>query len=421
MQTLALFQNEPQILRETCLTLGLSNRLAQDLAKKPAILDAMLSPRFSQGLNLDNIDDLRQLANDALSQCNEFEFALDIIRRFRREEAFRIGYHILHGFAKAGWAANSFSNLAKVCIEALLPWAIKEVENAHGKFDGKIAICGWGKLGGNELAADSDLDLMVVYEPAHGVEQSDGARSLSAESYFAKITQKLIMALSVQTSEGPLYEVDMQLRPSGKKGPVAVRFSSFETYYQDEAWIWEFQALTRLTPIAGDKDFCEKIKIATQKNLKNLKDKEKIIPEVINMRQKMRDNLKPRGDWDLKRKYGGIIDLEFLTQAYQLLYVGEYPDIINANTINALNKIGEHNLMPHEEIVRLINAGEILGQVRQILAIISGADFDEESATIATKKAIAHALNEPDFQMAKAQINAANDIIKSAWENLEKL
>ena len=160
-------------------------------------------------------------------------------------------------------------------------------------------------------------------------------------------------ALSVQTPEGPLYEVDMQLRPSGKKGPVAVRFSSFETYYQDEAWIWEFQALTRLTPIAGDKDFCEKIKIATQKNLKNLKDKEKIIPEVINMRQKMRDNLKPRGDWDLKRKYGGIIDLEFLTQAYQLLYVGEYPDIINANTINALNKIGEHNLMPHEEICLL--------------------------------------------------------------------
>ncbi len=421
VQTLALFQNEPQILRETCLTLGLSNRLAQDLAKKPAILDAMLSPRFSQSLNLDNIDDLRQLANDALSQCNEFEFALDIIRRFRREEAFRIGFHILHGFAKAGWAANSFSNLAKVCIEALLPWAIKEVENSHGKFDGKIAICGWGKLGGNELAADSDLDLMVVYEPAHGVEQSDGARSLSAESYFAKITQKLIMALSVQTSEGPLYEVDMQLRPSGKKGPVAVRFSSFETYYQDEAWIWEFQALTRLTPIAGDKDFCEKIKVATQKNLKNLKDKEKIIPEVINMRQKMRDNLRPRGDWDLKRKYGGIIDLEFLTQAYQLLYVVEYPDIIDANTINALNKIGEHNLMPHEEIVRLINAGEVLGQVRQILAIISGADFDEESATIATKKAIAHALNEPDFQMAKAQINAANDVIKSAWENLEKM
>ena len=229
------------------------------------------------------------------------------------------------------------------------------------------------------------------------------------------------MALSVQTSEGPLYEVDMQLRPSGKKGPVAVRFSSFETYYQDEAWIWEFQALTRLAPIAGDKDFCEKIKVATQKNLKNLKDKEKIIPEVINMRQKMRDNLRPRGDWDLKRKYGGIIDLEFLTQAYQLLYVVEYPDIIDANTINALNKIGEHNLMPHEEIVRLINAGEVLGQVRQILAIISGADFDEESATIATKKAIAHALNEPDFQMAKAQINAANDVIKSAWENLEKM
>jgi [glutamine synthetase] adenylyltransferase / [glutamine synthetase]-adenylyl-L-tyrosine phosphorylase len=419
VQTLSLFHNEPQILRDTCLTLGLSNRLAQDLAKKPAILDAMLSPRFNEPLNNTSLDDLQNLANNALEHCEEFEFALDLIRRFHREEAFRIGYHILHGHAQSEHAAKAFSDLAKCCIRALLPWAIKEVENSHGKFKGQIAICGWGKLGGDELAADSDLDLMIVYEPDKGIEQSDGARALSPESYFAKVTQKLVMALSVQTSEGPLYEVDMQLRPSGKKGPVAVRFSSFENYYKTEAWTWEFQALTRLTPIAGDAMLCEKITKTARECLQVLDDKPKLLGDIINMRTKMRENLKPRGKWDLKRTDGGIIDLEFIAQAHELLNVAKNIDIIDANSIHALEKLGENGFIPQEEMGRLINAGKILGKVRQILAIVSGADFDDEKATSATKKVIAIALEQPDFSMAMAQINHATSIIKTAWHNLE--
>lgn len=421
VQTLALFQTEPQILNETCLTLGLSSKLAQDLAKKPAILDAMLSPRFNETLSNTTYEDLKKLAECALENCNEFEFALDIIRRFKREEAFRIGFHILHGRAKSDVAGMAYSNLARVCIDCLLLWAIKDVENSHGTFEGKIAVCGWGKFGANELAADSDLDLMVIYEPKQGIEASDGQRSLSAESYYAKITQKLIMALSVPTSEGELYEVDMQLRPSGKKGPVAVRFSSFENYYKSEAWTWEFQALTRLVPICGDEELCDKIQKAKMSQLITLSDKQKIINDIVEMRAKINDNMKPRGDWDLKRVSGGIIDLEFYIQALQLMNVSEFPQIIDANTLNALKKIGEAGILSGEDTIRLHNAGLALNKVRQILAIIAGPEFAPQKATNATKLAISTNLEQPDFSMAQAVLNDARAEIMKHWQSLEKM
>ncbi len=415
VQTLALFQTEPEILKETCLTFALSARLARDLSKKPAILDAMLTPRFFAPLRETGLEEVSQIATNMLENCHEFEFALDIIRRFHREEAFRIGYHILHCRARFDEAAFSYSNLAIACIRALLPFAKAEVVRTHGEFDGEIVVCGWGKLGGLELAADSDLDLMIVYEPDANIEYSSGPRELSAETYFAKITQKLINALSVETSEGPLYEVDMQLRPSGKKGPVAVRFSSFENYYQSEAWTWEFQALTRLMPVAGDAGLCDKIIATKIKHLQSLSDREKIAHDIIDMRQKIRDNHRPRGDWDLKRLMGGIVDLEFIAQYYQLMHGIEHCEIYDANTLAAIQKFANAGIIDNELAQRLIHSGRALSKTRQILSIIAGPDFDAKTATEATKSTIARALTEPDFSMADARLKEARDIIYAHW------
>lgn len=415
VQTLALFQTEPEILKETCLTFALSARLARDLSKKPAILDAMLTPRFFAPLRETGLDEVSQIAANMLENCTEFEFALDIIRRFHREEAFRIGYHILHSRAEFDEAAFSYSNLAISCIRALLPFAKAEVARTHGEFKGQIAVCGWGKLGGLELAADSDLDLMIVYEPDSKTEISTGPRELSAETYFAKITQKLINALSVETAEGPLYEVDMQLRPSGKKGPVAVRFSSFESYYKSEAWTWEFQALTRLMPIAGDGELCQKIISTKTRHLQSLGHLEKIGYDIVDMRKKIRENHKPRGDWDLKRLEGGIVDLEFIAQYYQLLNGANDCRIYGANTLAVIQNLSDFGILENELASRLIRAGIALSKTRQILSIIAGPEFEPKTATNSTKKAIARALNEPDFSMADAALKEARDIIYSHW------
>jgi len=217
VQTLSLFAAEPDILSETCKTLALSSRLANALSKKPAILDAMLSPRFRTMLENDEIGERKSMLAEMTANCTDFETALDILRRFHREEDFRIGCQTINRRASGEATGNAYSDLATTCIDTALKIARSELSATFGEFEGEVAVCGWGKLGGQELSADSDLDIMLIYHPKEGVDISSGDRQLSAESYFAKLTQKLVLALSAPTSEGELYEVDMQLRPSGKK------------------------------------------------------------------------------------------------------------------------------------------------------------------------------------------------------------
>ena len=109
---------------------------------------------------------------------------------------------------------------------------------------------GMGSLGAGRLHAHSDLDVIVIYD-ADGVDTSHGRRPLPARTYYARLTQALITAMTAPMSEGRLYEMDMRLRPSGNKGPVATSWTSFQDYQRNEAWVWEHLALTRAAAIVG--------------------------------------------------------------------------------------------------------------------------------------------------------------------------
>jgi len=113
-----------------------------------------------------------------------------------------------------------------------------------GDFPGEVAVVALGKCGSREMSAGSDLDLMTLYRAADPVAMS-ATKGWDASTFYGRFTQRLIAALSSPTAEGQLYEVDMQLRPSGTKGPVAVSFAAFEHCYQGEAETWELLALTR--------------------------------------------------------------------------------------------------------------------------------------------------------------------------------
>src|SRR4029077_15948243 len=115
----------------------------------------------------------------------------------------------------------------------------------------EFAVIALGKLGGREMTASSDLDLVFVYDVPDDVESSDGAKPLSPTLYFARLAQRLIGALTTPTGPGTLYEGDMRLRPSGNKGPAAVSLKTFADYHERESWTWEHLALTRARRVAG--------------------------------------------------------------------------------------------------------------------------------------------------------------------------
>ena len=149
---------------------------------------------------------------------------LNVARRFHREEAFRIGYQLLRGTIGATMAGAAYADLADACVARVGRCGEEDVTQKFEGTVGRWSICGLGKFGGRELTASSDLDLMLIYERDMGA---------SDENLAPRFVQRLVAALSAPTEEGALYEVDMQLRPSGRAGPVAVRFRPFESYYQE--------------------------------------------------------------------------------------------------------------------------------------------------------------------------------------------
>src|SRR5690606_25875023 len=145
----------------------------------------------------------------------------------------------------------------------------------------------------------------------------------SPSDFYTRLTQRLISALSAPTEEGELYEIDTKLRPSGSKRPVAVRLSSFERYYAEEAWTWEVQALTRLRPVAAAPALADRARSRARAATAPPKDRAKRLAGVSDMRARMDRERPSKIAWDLKLAPGGFVDIECAVQALQLIAADE--------------------------------------------------------------------------------------------------
>ncbi len=181
-----------------------------------------------------------------------------------------------------------------------------------------------GKLGSRELTAGSDVDLILLYDHDADADESDGEKPLAPSHYYARLTQRLIAAVSAPTAEGVLYELDLRLRPSGNKGPVATHVDAFKKYQRDEAWTWEHMALTRARvaspampswPPRSRREVAEILALP--------RDREEIAAEAAEMRAMIDKEKPPRDLWDIKLIPGGLIDLEFIAQVAVLDRTGE--------------------------------------------------------------------------------------------------
>ena len=218
----ALLKQNPDLVSLVALILGTAPRLADILARYPEAIDALLEPTFFGAL-----PDEAKLSAElkrSLDEARSYEDFLDRLRMFAQEHMFLVGARILSGTVSAEQAGDAFARLADVVIRALHRAVEDTFAKSHGRIKGqKSALLALGKLGGREMTATSDLDLIIVYDFDEEYPQSNGERPLYGAQYFARLTQRLISALSAQTNYGALYSVDMRLRPSGRAGPVATR------------------------------------------------------------------------------------------------------------------------------------------------------------------------------------------------------
>src|SRR5207302_3985333 len=227
-----------------------------------------------------------------------------------------------------------------------------------------------GRLGSREMTPASDLDLILIYDVPTDGQTSDGPQPLPVSAYFARLSQRLISAITAPTAEGRLYEVDMRLRPSGEAGPIASHFAGFARYQSESAWTWEHMALTRARPVAGDANLCRRISDTLAAVLRSPRDPEKLVIDVAAMRRRIaEDNPRP-SPWDLRNRRGGLIDLEFIVQYLLLRHAAASPQILYRRTAEAIAVLGEAGLLPPGAQHELGEAAALFRNVQAVLTLL---------------------------------------------------
>jgi glutamate-ammonia-ligase adenylyltransferase len=392
----SLLRQNPDLIPLIDLVLGTAPRLADDLAQFPEVMDAVIDPNFFGALPQEA--DLAAGLARSLGQAASHEDFLDRIRIFAQEHMFLIGTRVLSGTVSAEQAGEAFARLADLLIRALDGAVMESFARLHGSVPGQqTAILALGKLGGREMTATSDLDLIVVYDFDRSQPDSSGPRPLHGAQYFARLVQRLISALTAQTNHGVLYRVDMRLRPSGRSGPLATQIDAFALYQDAEAWTWEHMALTRARVVAGSPAFETRVEDVIRAALCRPRDHDTLAADVIEMRRAIALDKGEHDRWDLKFAAGGLVDIEFIAQYLQLAHAAEAPEILDTSTARALEKAWRLGVLSTEDAEALRGAVRLYHDMTQLLRLCLPGPFDPKVADPRLVALLARAADVPDL------------------------
>ncbi|MFQ5625386.1 MAG: bifunctional [glutamine synthetase] adenylyltransferase/[glutamine synthetase]-adenylyl-L-tyrosine phosphorylase, partial [Methyloligellaceae bacterium] len=417
VQLFSLLRSTPNLLRLIADIMGTAPRLARVLSRRSQIIDAVLDPGFFG--DLPSREALEALISQELATAQDYQDCLERARRTGQEQAFLIGVRILSGTIGADQAGGAYARLARSLIAALHEQVEQELIRSHGCIKGgEAVVIAMGKLGGREMTAASDLDLIIVYDFGEDAAASDGARPLAGGQYYARFTQRLISALSAQTAQGTLYEVDMRLRPSGHAGPVATHFNGFVDYQNNRAWTWEHLALTRARIVSGPEALRRKVEKAIRDVLSRKRDREKIAADVHDMRARI-DKQKGTDDpWDLKQVRGGLVDLEFIAQFLQIITAHENPQVLDQNTARSLESLAAAGVLTPGDAQLLVPAAGLYHDLTQVLRLCLERPFDPETASPGLKGLLAGAADMPDFEALEDHLKASVAAVRQLYERI---
>jgi len=413
----SMLLSNPQLLKLIADICGSAPRFSDYLSSSPKMLDVLLDPALLNSARTPEL--LRQALSEQMAVAADYEARLDAARRFVKEETFRIGAQIIDGSLAPGDAALPFTWIAEAVVAALAEATEASLAEQAGRIaGGSYVILALGRLGGREMTATSDLDLVFIYDAPDLSANSDGGKPLPVPVYYGRLAQRLIAGLTAPTSEGRLYDVDMRLRPSGNKGPVAVSLESFARYHESDAWTWERMALTRARVVHGDPVLAGKVAKVIERTLTTPRDADVLRRDVREMREKVAAEFPARGPWDLKYAPGGLVDIEFAAQYLELREAPAAPAILDANTVGALARLAEGSAALGPQARALSQAAALQQGLQQVLRIAVDGAFDPPSATPGLKTLLARSAGVETFDRVEANLALAQRAARAVFEEL---
>lgn len=376
VQVFALLANNIKLFDSLISLMVISPFLGREMSKRVNYVESLLEngpdappPELSTYNH-----DLKSV----LSDVESYESALNAVRRWAGEAKFAIAARLAAGVGKADEAAAHFSAIADACIQELTPRAENELAAGAPPAGGGLAVLALGRLGAQEMTAASDIDLMFIYDV--GAIQPDSSGILvDTTSYYTRLVRRIVTALSVSTEEGALYDVDMQLRPSGGAGPAAVSFSAFQEYYRRDAWIWECMALSRARVVAGPDALCQRIEQEIDEILRRPRDRKTTADAVNQMRARLLRVKPAAGVWDVKNMLGGLTDVAFIAQ-FLILTTDYDVDRAPLQTRAALSWLARNEAIDQAAAERLSCAHRIYDSILHMARAGTGGVFIPEES-----------------------------------------
>jgi len=371
VQIFALFEANPSLVDLVVDIAATAPDLARHLARNAAVLDGVIGGSFWSAWP--GLSTLKTELDAILCATPDYESQLSAARRWLKEGHFRVGVHHLRGLIDGFAAGAQYADLAEAVVACLWPVVATEVARKHGPMPGRGAVViGMGSIGAGRLNAASDLDLIVIYD-AKAEDMSTGLRPLGTRSYYARLTQALVTALTAQLPEGRLYEVDMRLRPSGRQGPVATSLQGFIAYQETEAWTWEHLALTRARVLAGEPSVAGEVETFRCALLRRKGQGASLRRDVADMRVRLAEAKPAQGPWDARQGPGRLMDIELTAETLALLAGSP------AHAVEAQIAAGAGGHMPQSDAEALLGAYRLCWQLHAASRLLTERELDWDS------------------------------------------
>ena len=418
----ALFNEQPATLELLTRLCGTSRFLAELLTGQPESFDVLTAPAV-----MDHPKTAPEIYMEALQEiaAGTPNQIFEALRRYKNSEVLRIGMRNILGQANLWATTTELSDLAEGILQAMYDCVNTEFQNEYGKpleKDGnqkevssggkktdtdlpvaRFAVIGMGKFGGRELNFSADLDLMLVYSA-----EGETAQGTPNADYFSRLGLELSNRLKGNTGGGEIYELDLRLRPFGSGGAIALSLEGYQNYYEKDAETWERQALIRARPVAGDIELGQEfVKKAHAFAYSQPLTSEQTAYIVHNRQRKEAQATRPsstsrrrRGrrkqQIDVKSGYGGLIDIEFVAQTLQLIHGTAQPQVRVQNTIEAIRRLYEVDVLTIDQRDQLSFAYEFLRNVENSLRIVHDRPLDALPDTEAALEQLAKRLGYED-------------------------
>ena len=367
---IALLDEYPRAVTRVVRLLAAGRWAAEYLARHPVVLDELLDDRIAaQPPGQDFAARWAAQVRPQLDADQDSERLMNVLRDAHHAQVFRLLMADVNGLLSVEALADQLSALADAVLDLSLStlWRLQRGPEAGAP---RLAIVGYGKLGGKELGYASDLDLIFVYDDPDA----------DAPAAYAQLVRRLMTWLTTPTSSGVLFDVDLRLRPNGNAGLLVTSLDAFARYQLNAdghgAWAWEHQALTRARACAGDRALGERIEQVRCQVLAKPRDRQQLAAEVLAMRGRMlQGHPNPSGLFDLKHDRGGMVDIEFAVQFLVLAEAARHPELLaNLGNIGLLKVAARIGLIEEQLALEVADIYREYRRIQHVMRL-DGAAF----------------------------------------------